>query len=183
MRFSYSCDRPRRARVRDAIPHVAEPKRPRRQSGVPPRLHHQPPTGPPERAGGCWSTLCDEALHGYLPQGVQDIPRVRDRRSTGRAPTRSAVITGDDHVCLIGTRFALCRGGQPALEIRRAERTLFRDQGSGRVHLPPRVPQQHAAHPLTLKVIDDAGAVRLLPVLHRLQPGIEHAHRLIAEVE
>src|SRR5207244_5304393 len=62
--------------------------------------------------------------------------------------------------------------GQAASERLWRERTGIRDQGSRRVHLAPRVPEQHAAHATLLEVVDHPLPERLLPLGDRLKAGV-----------
>ena len=57
------------------------------------------------------------------------------------------------------------------------------DQVAGGVDLVPHVPEQHAARLAVLDIRDDALAVRLLPVLDDLEPGVDEPDGLVAEVE
>src|SRR5580765_5831778 len=51
------------------------------------------------------------------------------------------------------------------------------------VDLVPDVPKQHAARPAVLDVRDDALAVRLLPVLDRLEPRVDLPDGFVPKVE
>src|SRR5881628_2814033 len=72
---------------------------------------------------------------------------------------------------------------EPPFQLARRERSPLRDQGAGVIHLPPGIPQQHAAHAAALQVVDHAFAKRLLPVGERLEPRVGLADGLIAELE
>ena len=75
----------------------------------------------------------------------------------------------------------LARAGEGA----RRQRLLSpaRISVAGVVELVPDVPEEHAARPAVLDVSHDALAVRLLPVLDRLEPRVDLPDRLVAEVE
>src|SRR2546425_8237337 len=72
--------------------------------------------------------------------------------------------------------------GQPALQRLRRERPRLRDQRARVVHLAPGVPQQHAAHPAALEVVDHALPERLLPIGHGLEAGVELAYGFVAQL-
>src|SRR5260370_2708793 len=74
-------------------------------------------------------------------------------------------------------------GGETALEGRRPKRSGLRDESARVVHLPPRVPQQDATHATVFQVVDHALAHRLLPVGYGLEPRVQLADRLVAELE
>src|SRR6185437_4538222 len=74
-------------------------------------------------------------------------------------------------------------GRQTALEVSWAEWSRLGDQLPGRIYLLPHIPQQHAAHPAIPQVVDHPFSMQLLPIGHRLQPGVHFAHRLVAQVE
>src|SRR2546421_910682 len=74
-------------------------------------------------------------------------------------------------------------GGQAALQVGGPERAPLRDERPCVVHLSPRVPQQNAPHPAVPQIVDHAFPERFLPIRHRLEPGVQLTHRLIAQVE
>jgi len=73
--------------------------------------------------------------------------------------------------------------GQPSPEVRGAEGTALGEEPARRIHLAPRVPEQHPPDTTAVEIVDDALAERLLPIAHRLKPRIEVAHRLVPDVE
>src|SRR5690242_21905599 len=65
----------------------------------------------------------------------------------------------------------------------RIERAGRRNQVARAVDLAPGVPQQHAAHPTGVEVVHHALAEWRDPLFDGFQARIEHADRLVAEVE
>src|SRR5712692_2717157 len=74
-------------------------------------------------------------------------------------------------------------GGEFPAEVLGAKRTGLRDQSARVVHLPPDIPQQHAAHAAVLEVIHDSFAERLLPILDRGEARVEIPDGFVAAVE
>src|SRR5947209_6657304 len=72
---------------------------------------------------------------------------------------------------------------ESAFEVFGSERTGFSDQFPRCLHLPPHVPEQHAADACTKQVVDDAFFVGVLPIGKNFQARIQFAHRFVAQLE
>jgi len=69
---------------------------------------------------------------------------------------------------------------QAAGEIARLERARLRDEPARSVDLLPDVPKENATNSAAAEIIHDALAVRIRPVLDRLQPRVKFPDRLVA---
>src|SRR5580765_3168205 len=67
---------------------------------------------------------------------------------------------------------ALRHARQPPADVLGIVRTTLGDEFTGRIDLPPHVPQQHATNTAVVDVIDDAFAIRDGPVLDDVEPVI-----------
>src|SRR5207247_10496564 len=72
---------------------------------------------------------------------------------------------------------------QPPLQASGRERPGLRDRRPRVIHLSPRVPQQDAAHPPALEIVDHTFPKRRQPILHRFQPRVHVPNGLITELE
>src|SRR5204863_3081839 len=74
-------------------------------------------------------------------------------------------------------------GREPALQIGGPERPRLSDERAGVLHLAPGVPEENAAHPARLQVVDHALTKRRLPVGNGFEARVELSHGFVAELE
>src|SRR5256886_600933 len=74
-------------------------------------------------------------------------------------------------------------GRKPAFQIGGAERPRLSDERAGMLHLAPGIPQEHAAHPPRLQVVNDSLTKQGLPVSDGFEARVELPHGFVAELE